>query len=42
MKFNPQKPFDYAPQKITGTSQDRHYRRSIRLPDYDYAVPFRG
>jgi putative transposase len=39
MKFNPQKPFDYA--------QDRHHRpfdaaqgrRSIRLPDFDYSQP---
>jgi REP element-mobilizing transposase RayT len=31
MKFDPQKPFDYA--------QGRHHRRSIRLPDYDYSQP---
>jgi putative transposase len=39
MNYDPQKhTFDRAPQKITGTSQDRH-RRSIRLPDYDYSQP---
>jgi putative transposase len=31
MPFESQKPFDYA--------QDRHHRRSIRLPDYDYSQP---
>ncbi len=31
MKFDSQKPFDYA--------QDRHHRQSIRLPDYDYSQP---
>jgi putative transposase len=31
MKFDPQKPFDYA--------QGRHHRRSIRVPDYDYSQP---
>lgn len=31
IKFDPQKPFDAA--------QDRHHRRSIRLPHYDYSQP---
>ncbi|MFH2103225.1 MAG: hypothetical protein ABIJ39_07710 [Chloroflexota bacterium] len=31
MKFDPQKPFDYA--------QGRHHRRSMRVPDYDYSQP---
>jgi putative transposase len=31
MKYEPQKPFDYA--------QDRHHRRSIRLPGHDYSGP---
>ena len=30
-KFDPQKPFDNA--------QDKHHRRSIRLPNYDYSQP---
>jgi putative transposase len=31
MRFDPRKPFDAA--------QDKHHRRSIRLPNYDYAQP---
>ena len=31
MKYDPQKPFNYA--------QDRHHRRSIRLANYDYSLP---